>query len=104
MIFGGAFLWLKKSRVQWAKNQLPEVERLREEAALAWDYAKYREALGLAQQASQYVPDDPGLRKAIDTVSRVVPLQSDPIRLRQRCGSNHTTPRMQTGHYLDRRR
>ena len=29
---------------------------------------------------------------------------SNPIRLRQRCGSNHTTTRMQTGHYLVRHR
>jgi eukaryotic-like serine/threonine-protein kinase len=78
IIFGGAYLWLQKSRVQWAKNKVPEVERLLEEARLGWDYSKYREALGLAQKASQYLPGDPGLRKAIDAVSRVVPIQSDP--------------------------
>ncbi|HSA03780.1 MAG TPA: bifunctional serine/threonine-protein kinase/formylglycine-generating enzyme family protein, partial [Candidatus Paceibacterota bacterium] len=75
----GAFLWLRHTRVQWAKNQaLPEMERVIEQAALTWDYSKTRQANDLGQKASRYLPDDPQLKKAMDACSALWSITSDP--------------------------
>jgi serine/threonine protein kinase len=75
----GAFLWLRHTRVQWAKNQaVPEVERLLEQGAVTWDYAKARQALQLGQKASRYLPDEPRLKKALEACSGIWSMKSDP--------------------------
>ncbi len=73
ILTASAGFWLRQSRVQWAKHQaVPEVERLREEASLAWDYSKRRQALRLAERAFRYLPNEPRLQKAIDGLSKVL--------------------------------
>jgi len=74
----GAFLWWRQSRIQWAKNQaVPEVERLMEQALLAYDWSKIRDATRVAEKASRYAPNDPGVQKALDSCSKVLTVQSD---------------------------
>jgi serine/threonine protein kinase/pimeloyl-ACP methyl ester carboxylesterase len=75
----GAFLWLRQTRVQWAKNQaVPAVERLTEQAGQVWDYSIFRQALEIGQRAARYLPNDPQLKKALDACSRFWSIQSDP--------------------------
>ena len=79
IITASAYLWLRHSRVQWAKHQaVPEIERLTEEAGPVWDYAKQRQALRLAEKALRYLPTEPRLQKAIEAVSKVLSIQSEP--------------------------
>jgi serine/threonine protein kinase/dienelactone hydrolase len=75
----GAFLWLRQTHVEWAKNQaVPEVERLLEQGAVTWDYPKARQALQLGQKASRYLPDEPRLKKAMEACSGIWSMKSDP--------------------------
>jgi len=76
---GGRWLWLRQSRVQWARKQaIPEIERLTEASRLGWDYSKRRQALRVAERAAPYLANDPRLQKALDAFSRVLSIQSDP--------------------------
>jgi len=75
----GAFLWLRHTHIQWAKNQaVHEVERLTEQARQVWDYSLFRQAFEIGQRAARYLPNDPQLNKALDACSRFWSIQSDP--------------------------
>ncbi|MCJ7504412.1 MAG: protein kinase, partial [Acidobacteriia bacterium] len=75
----GAFLWWRQSRLLWARNQaVPEVERLLEQALLAHDWSKERDATRVAEKASRYAPNDPRVQEALDSCSKVLTVQSDP--------------------------
>jgi tRNA A-37 threonylcarbamoyl transferase component Bud32/dienelactone hydrolase len=75
----GALLWWRQSRVQWAKGEaVSQVQRLVDEALLAFDFTKLRDAARVAEQASRYAPHDPQVQKVLDSCSKVLNVQSDP--------------------------
>jgi serine/threonine protein kinase/dienelactone hydrolase len=75
----GAFVWWRRSRIQRVRTQaVPEVERLMEESRLTNDWSKVRDAWRLAESAARYVPNDPGIQKALDSCSKVLTVESEP--------------------------
>jgi len=75
----GAYLWLRQTRIQWARNRaLPEAEHLIEEARLAWDYSGYRQALDVVEKALPYLSHNPRLQEALDACSKVLSIDSEP--------------------------
>ena len=75
----GGFFWWRQSRIQWAKGDaVSQIQRLMEEALQAYDWTKVRDATRVAEKASRYAPSDPRVKKALDSCSTVLNVQSDP--------------------------
>jgi formylglycine-generating enzyme required for sulfatase activity/dienelactone hydrolase/predicted Ser/Thr protein kinase len=71
---GGAIAWWaqRNAKVRWAREKaLPEIIRLA-------GIDSFDEAFRLAQEARQYIPDDPLLAEQMRTVARAATIESEP--------------------------
>jgi serine/threonine protein kinase/dienelactone hydrolase len=64
------FLW-HRSRVNWAKQQVPNIEQLAREQ-------KFFEAYDLATAIEKYLPDDPTISRLMPSISNSISVKSDP--------------------------
>ena len=70
----GSMAWVhyRNSKIRWARNEaIPRILQL-------VDDSKYSEAVSLATQASEYIPDDPVLQRIWPTISSTVSIETIP--------------------------
>jgi eukaryotic-like serine/threonine-protein kinase len=71
-VLPGAWFLLQNARTRWAREQaLPQIDQLAERE-------QYMDAFALAQQAKQYIPNDPVWNRIDPVVSRKITVQTTP--------------------------
>ena len=81
----GVWFVRQNARTRWAREQaLPQIDQLSERE-------QYAEAFAIAQQAKQYIPNDPVWRRIDPVVSRRVTVQTTPPGASRRTGEVGST-------------